>query len=64
MLPGGDDDLIEMRIVCHDRCGRRLDEVSEVRPGKVLPNRTDSRRGKDDVTNLAQSYEQDFQFSI
>ena len=59
-----DDHLVEMRVVDDDRRSGGLDDVGEVRIREPLPQRMDSRRGEDDVTNLSQADEQNLDAAI
>jgi len=47
-----------MRIADHDRRGRRLDDVGEMSVWKFPPQRVDGRRREDDVTDLAETDEE------
>ena len=51
--------LIEMRVVDDDRGCRRLDDVGEVRAGEAVPQSMHGGRGERDVTNLAETNQQD-----
>jgi hypothetical protein len=53
-----------MRVAVNDRCGRRFDEVGEVRVGQMPPQRADERGREDDVPDQAQADEEDLQGSI
>ena len=57
--PRCDDDLVDVRVVQHDRRGGGLDEVADVRVGEVLPDGSNGRGREDDVTNLPQADQQD-----
>jgi hypothetical protein len=48
-----------MRIADHDRRGRGLDDVGELRGGKSPSQRVHGRRREDDVTDLSETDEQD-----
>ena len=56
-----DDHLVEVRVAGHDRRGRRLDQVGQVRGGPGAPDRADDRGRQHDVANQPQADEQDLQ---
>jgi hypothetical protein len=60
----GDDDVVQRAALQNDRRGDRLDNVGEMRTGKMLAKRTNGRGGEDDVANFAETDEQDLQGSI
>lgn len=55
------DDQVETGIVFDDRRGGWLDDVGQVRVWKLLAKGAESRRRKDDVTDLAKPDEKNLQ---
>jgi len=55
----GDDHFIDVRVVRDDGGGGRLDDIREVRGREALADGADGWRREHDVTNLAESDEED-----
>ena len=54
-----DDDVVEMRVVQHDRRSRRFDDVGEMSIGKPTAQRVNRRRRENHVANLPEANEED-----
>ena len=52
---GGDDDLVEMRIVLDHRSGGRLDHVGNVRLREPVADGVDCWRREDDIADLTEA---------
>src|SRR5688572_24314639 len=61
--PLGDDHVIDMRIVLHDRGRARLDKVRDLRVGEALAQRGDGGRRKHHIADQAQANQQNVQGS-
>jgi hypothetical protein len=63
LRPLGDDHVIEVWMMRHDRQGSWFDQVREVRVWEAAPKRADGRRGEHHIANQAQAKQQNLQGS-
>jgi hypothetical protein len=52
------EEFVDRRVAANHRCGQRFNEIGEVRVRVRLPQRTEQRRGEDDVADQAQADEE------